>query len=280
MSPYSPIRRSPIAGAWYPSNPDVLRSEINGYIDQAANPPLQGDVIGLIAPHAGYFYSGATAGHAYRCIKGNAYEVCVIFSPLHDYMPNKLLTSAHEAYATPLGQVTVDQPLVEECSARIEESTGEILQHIANDREHSLEIQLPFLQTALRDTFKLLPVMVRSDDPVLLEAVARSIAPVLKNQKVLLVASTDLSHFYTKDEAVMLDSSMLHHMTAFSPEGILKAERCGEGFACGAGAVALMLWTSRYLGAHKVTLLHQSTSANASGDASRVVGYGALAVTG
>ena len=279
MSPYSPIRRSPIAGAWYPSNPDVLRSEINGYIDQAANPPLQGDVIGLIAPHAGYFYSGATAGHAYRCIKGNAYEVCVIFSPLHDYMPNKLLTSAHEAYATPLGQVTVDQPLVEECSARIEESTGEILQHIANDREHSLEIQLPFLQTALRDTFKLLPVMVRSDDPVLLEAVARSIAPVLKNQKVLLVASTDLSHFYTKDEAVMLDSSMLHHMTAFSPEGILKAERCGEGFACGAGAVALMLWTSRYLGAHKVTLLDQSTSADASGDASRVVGYGALAVT-
>jgi len=280
MIPYSPIRRSPIAGAWYPSNPDVLRSEINGYIDQAILPLLQGEVIGVIAPHAGYYYSGATAGHAYRCVKGNAYEVCVIFSPLHDYMPNKLLTSAHEAYATPLGQVVVDQLLVEECSARIKESTGETLQHIANDREHSLEIQLPFLQVALSEPFTLLPVMVRSQDPTLLEAAARAIGPVLKNRKALLVASTDLSHFYSKDEAVLLDSSMLHQMAAFSPEGVLKAERCGEGFACGAGAVALMLWTSRLLSAGEVTLLHQSTSADASGDASRVVGYGALAVTG
>ena len=279
MKTYPPIRHSPIAGAWYPANADVLRSEIKGYIDQASNPPLTGEVIGLIAPHAGYFYSGATAGHAYRCVQGRSYEVCVIFSPLHDFMPNHLLTSAHAAYATPLGQVAIDQDLVNECSARIRESTGESLQHIANDREHSLEIQLPFLQVALSEPFSLLPVMVRSHNPALLEATARELAPILKQRSVLLVASTDLSHFYAENEAVALDSSMLGQMTTFSPEGVLKAERCGEGFACGAGAVALMLWTSRFLGADKVTLLHQSTSADASGDASRVVGYGALAVT-
>lgn len=280
MNPYPPIRRSPIAGAWYPANPDVLRSEINGYIDSASEHALPGEVTGLIAPHAGYFYSGATAGHAYRCIRGKTYDVCAIFSPLHEYMPNKLLTSAHQAYATPLGEVMVDQELVEQCSVLIKETTGESLQHIANDREHSLEIQLPFLQVALSAPFKLLPVMVRSHDPALLEAAAAAIAQVLKGRKVLLVASTDLSHFFTQGEAIQLDTSMLQQITTFSPEGVLKAERCGEGFACGAGAVALMLWTSKLLGASKVTLLHHSTSADASGDSSRVVGYGALAVTG
>ena len=279
MNPYPPIRRSPIAGAWYPANPDVLRSEINGYIDAAAAQALPGDVTGLIAPHAGYFYSGATAGHAYRCVRDHAYDVCVIFSPLHEYMPNNLLTSAHHAYATPLGEVLVDQSLVEECSARIEKTTGETLQHIANDREHSLEIQLPFLQVALSAPFALLPIMVRNQDPALLEGAAAAIAPVLKSRKVLLVASTDLSHFYTQGEATRLDTTMLQQITDFSPEGVLKAERCGEGFACGSGAVAFMLWTGKFLGASKVTLLHHSTSADASGDSNRVVGYGALAVT-
>ncbi len=279
MNPYPPIRRSPIAGAWYPANPDVLRSEINGYINAASDLALPGEVTGLVAPHAGYFYSGATAGHAYRCVRGNAYDLCVIFSPLHDYMPNKLITSAHQAYATPLGEVMVDQQLVEECSTSIEKTIGETLQHIANDREHSLEIQLPFLQVALSAPFRLLPVMVRSQDPDLLKAAAAAIAPLLKEHKVLLVASTDLSHFYTEGEATQLDTTMLQQITDFSPEGVLKAERCGEGFACGAGAVAFMLWTCEFLGASKVTLLHHSTSADASGDRSRVVGYGALAVT-
>ena len=279
MNTYPPIRRSPIAGAWYPANPDVLRSEINSYINAAPSIDLPGEVTGIIAPHAGYFYSGATAGYAYHCVSGNVFDTCVVFSPLHVYMPNPLLTSAHQAYATPLGQVPVDQQLVEDCSLKIEKITGETLQHIVNDREHSLEIQLPFLQVALSAPFNLLPVMVRSHEPALLEAAAKAIAESLASRSVLLVASTDLSHFYTEGEALQLDTSMLHQITAFSPEGVLRAERCGEGFACGAGAVALMLWTSRYLGASKVTLLHHSTSADASGDSSRVVGYGALAVT-
>jgi hypothetical protein len=279
MNPNPPVRRSPIAGAWYPSNPEVLRSEIDGYIDAASESTLPGEVIGLIAPHAGYFYSGHTAGYAYRSVKGMSFDTCAIFSPLHDYMPNNFLTSAHEAYATPLGQVPVDHELVEACSRSVESATGDTLQHIANDREHSLEIQLPFLQRALAAPFTLLPVMVRTHDPVLLETAAKAIAECLKGKNILFVASTDLSHFYDEQEANTLDTTMLNRMTAFAPEGVLKAERCGEGFACGAGAVALMLWTTRFLGASQVTLLHHSTSADASGDSSRVVGYGALAVT-
>jgi len=279
MNPFPPVRRSPIAGAWYPDNPDELKREIDGYIDQAGTLTLPGEVVGLIAPHAGYFYSGLTAGYAYRAVKGQAYDTCAVFSPLHDYAPHDLLTTAHEAYATPLGQVPVDRALVEECSHKIAESTGQVLHAIANDREHSLEIQLPFLQSALAAPFSLLPVMVRTHEARLLESTARAIADSLKGKKVLLVASTDLSHFYSENDANVLDSTMIDQMTAFSPDGVLKAERCGEGFACGAGAVALMLWTSRFLGATSVTLLHHSTSADASGDTSRVVGYGTLAVT-
>ena len=279
MNHNPPVRRSPIAGAWYPSNPEVLRSEIDGYIDSAKELPLPGEVIGVIAPHAGYFYSGLTAGYAYRSVKGKTFDICAIFSPLHDYMPNNFLTSAHEAYATPLGEVPVDHELIEACSNKIETATGDTLQHIANDREHSLEIQLPFLQQALASPFSLLPVMVRTHDPILLETTARSFAEILINKNVLLIASTDLSHFYNEREANKLDSNMLKHMIEFSPEGVLKAERCGEGYACGAGAVALMMWITKFLGANQVTLLHHSTSADASGDDSRVVGYGALAVT-
>lgn len=279
MNHNPPVRRSPIAGAWYPSNPEVLRSEIDGYIDSAHDQTLPGELIGLIAPHAGYFYSGSTAGYAYRCVSGMSFETCAVFSPLHDYMPNDFLTTAHEAYTTPLGEIPVEHSLVEACSKSIESSTGNTLHHISNDREHSLEIQLPFLQQSLSTPFSLLPIMVRTHDPVLLESAARACAEVLRGKNILFVASTDLSHFYNEKEANTLDSAMLKQITAYSPEGVLKAERCGEGYACGAGAVALMLWITRFLGASKVTLLHHSTSADASGDTSRVVGYAALAVT-
>lgn len=279
MNPFSPVRPSPIAGSWYSANPNVLRDQINGYLDQAASTAVVDEVVGLIAPHAGYYYSGLTAAHAYNCVRGRQYDVCVIFSPLHEYLPYNLLTSAYEAYATPLGRVKVDGDLLAACSAGLQKTCGETLKPIANDSEHSLEIQLPFLQTVLGSPFTLLPIMVRSHDPLLLEMAAQAIAEVLRGQKALLVASTDLSHFYSEAEAAQLDDHMLTHMATFSPGGVLKAEKSGEGFACGAGAVALMLWTCQCLGARQVTLLHQSTSADATGESQRVVGYGALAVT-
>lgn len=279
MNINNPVRPSPIAGSWYPSNPVLLSSEIKSYVDQAKLPHLPGEVVGLISPHAGYFYSGATAGYAYRCVQGRTYDICTVFSPLHDFLPYDLMTSAHHAYGTPLGNVQVDLDTIRYLVPKIEEKTGVSLQHISNDREHSLEIQLPFLQTVLAADFKLIPIMVRTHDPIVLRGAAQAVADVLKDKNVLLVASTDLSHFYTESEANDLDAEMIRQMTGFSPEGVLKAESCGEGFACGAGAVALMLWTAHFLGASKVSLLHHSTSAEASGDTGRVVGYGALAVT-
>lgn len=279
MSSIQPVRQSAIAGSWYPANPTELEREIQGYLDKAVVDSPPGKVVGLIAPHAGYFYSGATAAYAYKTVLDKTYDLVVIFSPLHDYLPYNLLTSAHQAYATPFGQVQVDQELLGICSTSVEDATGISIVQISNDHEHSLEIQLPFLQKCLKNEFSLLPFMVRTHDETTLKKTAAALAKVLMDKNLLIVASTDLSHFYDVTTADQLDQHMLEQMTVFSPEGVLKAERDGSGFACGAGAVALALWLARDLGADKITLLKHATSAEASGDTRRVVGYGAAVIT-
>lgn len=280
MKTISPVRPSPIAGSWYPGDKTTLQKTIRGFIDQSSPSNVEGSLHGLIVPHAGYFYSGATAGYAYRCVQELSFDVCVVLSPLHDYQPAEFLTSSHSAYATPLGEIPIAIDMVEEIDRDLQASSGLELKHIGNDAEHSLEIQLPFLQVALRDTFQLVPIMVRTLNPANLQAVARSIHKVLAGKHALIVASTDLSHFYQKSTAIKLDRVMTGRFTAFDPAGVLDAEAHQEGFACGAGAVALALWTTQLMGARHVTLLHHSTSADASGDASRVVGYAAATITG
>ena len=279
MNTVPSVRPSPIAGSWYSADPAALANEIKGYLSSAKILPLSGDLVGLISPHAGYFYSGPTAGYAYRATLNMQFDLCVVVSPLHNYLPYPLLSSAHSAYATPLGQVEVDHDLLADLDRQLVENGMPGLQLIANDREHSLEIQLPFLQTALEEPFRLLPLMVRTADAQMLEKTGSILADLVRDQKTLLVASTDLSHFYDEKTANGFDKVMLEQMSQFSPAGVLQAEADEEGFACGSGAVAVVLWASKALGADKVTLLHHSTSANSSGDTSSVVGYGALAIT-
>lgn len=279
MNPINPVRPSPIAGSWYSSNADQLHEDIEGYLNSATSPEINGQLVGLIAPHAGYFYSGKTAGYAYQTVKGLSFDLCVVVSPLHAYLPYALLTTAHTFYATPLGQVEVEQELLTELNLRMNNANLASAQPLANDKEHSLEIQLPFLQTTLAKPFRLLPLMVRSSDPDYLSKTASFLVDLIRGKKVLLVASTDLSHFNDEATANALDQVMLKRMTDFSPEGVLQAEANQEGFACGSGAVALVLWTAKALGANQVTLLDHSTSARASKDTSSVVGYGALAIT-
>ncbi len=280
MSNFPSVRPSPIAGSWYPGSKTALRSAIEEYLEQAGEAKLPGKVYGLIAPHAGYFYSGSTAGYAYRCVQGESFDYCAVFSPFHDYQPFDFLTSAHQAYSTPLGEIPVAAGLLDELNDHLHAQSGLSLQRIALDREHSLEIQLPFLQVALKDSFELLPIMVRTHHAAALQEVANALSKVLAGKRVLIVASTDLSHFYPQHDANRFDNVMTTNFVQFDPQGVLDAEAKQRGFACGAGAVALALWTSRLLGATQVTLLRHTTSAEASGDTSSVVGYAAAAITG
>ncbi len=248
MTTISEVRPSPIAGRWYEGDPVLLASQVDGYLDQAELPELKGQVLAVIAPHAGHIYSGRTAGFAFRAVRGNSFPLVVIFSPLHGFHFEPLLTSAHKAYATPLGTVPIDDEAVSALEAALKKDAGLNLARIAYDQEHSLEIELPFLQRALKGEFKLLPVMVRSQEPQVARQLGLAAAEILKGKSCLLVASTDLSHFYDERSAKQFDAEMLQQFEAFSPDGIYQVDEAGKGFACGMAAVAAVFWAARALG--------------------------------
>lgn len=272
------VRPSPIAGLWYSSQPVSLKRQINTYIEQAELPELTGQVIGIVAPHAGYRYSGRTAGYAFKAIRGLSPDLVAVISPLHNYHDALYLTSAHSAYTTPLGEVVIDSQAVSQLNQALDASGAATLTPIAFDKEHALEIELPFLQCALEKPFKLLPIMIRKQSPEVVRHLGEALAQVLKGHNALMVASTDLSHFYNQDTADTLDREMLKRIGEFNPEAVIETELKGKGFACGVAAVASMLWAARLLGGTHVQLLHHSTSAEETGDFGSVVGYGAAAV--
>lgn len=279
MTETSGIRPSPIAGTWYSNDSERLKQELDGYLQHAKTPSINGRVMGVISPHAGYRYSGKTAGHAFRAVSGQSPSVVVIFSPYHDYHPAAIISSAHTHYETPLGSVPVAVDLLNTFRGQMSSEANLDIALVANDREHSLEIELPFLQRVLKGEFSLLPLMIRSHNVWTAKQIGRVLAPLLDEVSAcLLVASTDLSHFYPEETAQKLDKEMLRRMASLNPDSILEAEETGVGFACGAGAVAAMLCTAQMMGANAVQILHHSTSAEVTGDRSQVVGYGAAAV--
>lgn len=277
MNAIPEVRPSPIAGTWYSDDPVVLSRQVDTYLDEARLPALTGKVIAVVAPHAGHRYSGRTAAHAFAAVRGQKRDLVAVISPMHGPFPASLITSAHRAYATPLGEVPVDQ----EALAQLDEylrPDGMSLTPAANDQEHSLEIELPFLQRALAGPWQLLPVMVRSQSPLVARRLGTALAQVMAERNGLLVASTDLSHFYPQEMAEDLDQEMLRRIRSFTPNDLFAAEKAGKGFACGLGAVAAVLWAAREMGANQVEILHYSTSGDQTGDRASVVGYGAAAV--
>ena len=274
------IRPSPIAGQWYPAQPQALAALVDGYLAAAASdlPPLEGEVIGLVAPHAGIQYSGPVAGYAFAAVRGRAPEVVAVLSPMHYPYQAALLTTAHEAYATPLGEVPVAHELLAAWEAGVQRRGGVAFGRVANDPEHALEMELPFLQRALGGAFALLPLMMRDYRPEVCRAVGEALAEVLEGRHALVVASSDLSHYYPETVARPLDEEMLRRVAALDPQGVLTAEAEGVGFACGAGPIAAMLWATKALGARQAVVLKRASSGDVTGDYSSVVGYGAVAI--
>ncbi len=268
------LRPSPIAGTWYSANPKTLAASIDEFLDGAELPELDGQVIAIIAPHAGHRYSGAVAAHAFAALQGSNPELIAVISPYHNYDPRPLLTTKHQAYSTPLGNIEVDFTAVEELQSHINIP----ITSIANDPEHSLEIELPFLQRVFQQGFKLLPVMIRAQEEEVAEKLGDALSKTLKNKNAVLVASTDLSHFYDLKIANQLDREMLKRFASLEPETIFEAERQEKGFACGHAAVAAVQWAAIKLGANEVQILNYATSGDVTGDHSSVVGYGAAAI--
>ena len=278
MTAVSEIRPSPIAGTWYEGQPDRLARAVDGYLSAVTLPELPGKIIAVIAPHAGHRYSGPVAGYAFAALKNSAPAVVAILSPMHNLYPYQFITSAHAAYATPLGQIQVERSLVNELDEKLKVRLGYGLTAVVNDPEHSLEIELPFLQRAIRTNFTLLPVMLRQQSRSSARQMGEALAEVLQGKNALMVASTDLSHLHNQARANSLDQAMLAQVAAFSPDGLFDLDENGKGEACGLGALAAVLWASKALGADSVRVLKHATSGNVTGDFQSVVGYGAAVV--
>lgn len=272
------VRPSSLAGRWYDDDSEMLARRVDEYLDGAQLPELEGDLVAVIAPHAGHTYSGAVAGYAFAALRPLRPDVVAVIGPMHHPYSQPIMTTAHDAYSTPLGEVTIDKDLLSELDAVLKSELGFGLSPVARDPEHSLEIELPFLQRALSSEWKLLPVMVRAREPLVSQAVGRALARVLRPRNFVMVASTDLSHFYNQQTALTYDRAMLNAIESFDPEEAFDLERAGKGFACGLGALTAVMWAARELEANTVKVLRHATSGNVTGDYSSVVGYGAAVI--
>ncbi len=274
------IRQSVIAGSWYPAQPDVLRRTLEGYLADVEKVELEGELKALISPHAGYAYSGPTAAYAYKQLEdGPAFDTVAVLSPSHQAYLGRFAVTKADYYETPLGLVEVDAELVEALGKEV------TLNRVGHDGEHSLEIQLPFLQQVL-GPFTLLPVMLGeplSNDRSLATCreLSTALAKLLRDSKALLVASTDLSHLYDYNDVVRHDRVMVELVERFDIESLARALMEGRCQACGGAPVVAALLTAQALGANRAKVLHHTNSGDVTGNrrpGSYTVGYMAAAI--
>jgi hypothetical protein len=277
------IRHAALAGQWYQANPEELRQSVRNFIDHAWRREGLKDIVGIIAPHAGHVYSGPVAGHAYRQIQGNDYDVVIVIAPNH-VDPTLNFTSVYTkgAYETPLGMIPVD---TETAEAIVNYASSDAVKssevgHLTVSRgrmEHSLEIQLPFLQVALEE-FKLVPVVMGNHNTGGCKSLADAIANAVEGKKALLVGSSDLSHFHSQSEAEDLDGIVAEHVSSYDPQGLLDVLASGKAEACGGAPMAAVMMAANKLGATNATVLNMATSGDITGDTSNVVGYMSAAI--
>ncbi len=271
------VRHSVIAGSWYPGDPKQLRAMIDDFLTNVTVEPLKGELVGLIVPHAGYVYSGQVAAYAYAQLRKSVFSRAVIVSPVHRVYPGRFAVTDKAYYETPLGLVPVDGELVQGIERYVS------LNPVSQDMEHSLEIQLPFLQHVLGD-FALTPIMMGEQDWQSALELGQALASAIGERRAaghdgnLLVASTDLSHFYRYEVAVRLDQQALDCITAYDPECLARTLAMHKAEACGGGPVAAIMVAARQLGADHAVLLKYMNSGDVTGDRSSVVGYAAAAL--
>jgi MEMO1 family protein len=271
-------RPAAVAGTWYPGRPDALAEEIDGLLARARPPGPGGDVLALVAPHAGLMFSGGVGAHAYRAVSGQTYDLLVLVGPSHFAAFEGVALFPGGAFDTPLGPVPIDP------SAAAALAAFPVIRPLpaVHQREHALEMQLPFVRRLFPDT-PMVPLLIGSQNRPTIVALADALAETLADRRPLLVASTDLSHYYDAKTAGHLDGRVAEHLDRFDPEGLLalyesypESER-GRSVACGAAAAIAVMRAARALGATSGRVLAYAHSGEVSGDYEGVVGYIAAA---
>ena len=264
------VRDPVLAGTWYPGDPGVLRQTIGDYLSRANPSGPEGKVLAIIVPHAGYLYSGQVAAYSYNLLQRNAPRTVFLIGPSHRVGFRGISVSQYSSYKTPLGVVPVDQDLAKKLLSVNPRMTW-VPQ--ADAQEHSLEIQIPFLQTVLKD-FHIVPIIMGEQDLETCVLLAKSLVQVLPNTSdTVILASTDLSHFHTDQQARTLDGEFIKHVREFAPEALAKAFAAGSCEACGAGPAIAGMLAARELGANRSVILNYANSGDVTGDRRQVVGY-------
>jgi hypothetical protein len=274
---HASVRRPAVAGTWYPGEAESLAAEVDGCLAGVSPVDAPGRLVALISPHAGFRYSGPVAAHAYALLRGRRDLTVVLVGPSHRMAFDGVSVYARGAFATPLGEVPIDEPVAD---AVLRAGDGVVLDEPRPHRdEHSLEMQLPFLQR-LVPGLRLVPLLMGTQARGEVDALARALAAALAGRDALLVASSDLSHYHPATVANELDARVVADVERYDPDGLMARLESFHGHACGGGPMVAVMRAARARGATRATILRYGDSGDAGEhDKSRVVGYLAAALS-
>ncbi len=262
------IRHQQVAGYFYSADKEKLQKDISLLLQSAKTEKSFNKIFGIVSPHAGYIYSGKTAAYVYNLLKEKNYKTVIIISPSHSEYFSGISIYDGDAYQTPLGIVEIDQQM----SERLIENSKIIFRGIQGHRkEHALEVQIPFLQSVLKD-FKIVPVVMGDQSKMFIDHLAERIA-FAADDDTLVVASSDMSHFYDSEKANVLDSVIEKRINEFDFEQLLKDLDNKKCEACGGGPIAAMMKAASLKNINKSLVIDRSDSGDITGDKSEVVGY-------
>lgn len=264
------IRKPAVAGMFYSKQQGTLEREVAVFLENSPKIEIVNKIYGIIVPHAGYLYSGGVAARAYRQLIDRDFDTVVVIAPSHRIYFEEISVYNGSAYNTPLGDVPVDRDLSRQIVNIHPKIVHSDIGH--NIDEHSLEVQLPFLQQVLSE-FKLIPIVMGNQDYSNIEILTNALTKVLKNKNALVVASSDLSHFYSSDKASLLDNVVVEDVGNFDEEKLNQNLQKGLCEMCGSGPVITTMKVCRNLGADKSKILIYRNSGDVMGDRSQVVGY-------
>ena len=272
------IRKAAVAGTWYPGTAGALIRDVEDYVN-AAKVDLQGHVQGIIAPHAGLMFSGRIGASAYKAAAASQYDVLFVVGPSHYVGFDGFSVWPEGAFDTPLGPARIDS----EAAKLLLRSPFGTDRPDAHMREHSLELQLPFVCHLFSD-IPIVPVVIGFQTREVIHGLAVALADAARYRRALLIASTDLSHFLDARTAASLDGRVQGYVEAFDPDGLLDwfeqhpPEERGRYVACGGGAAIAVMLAARQLGTRHGRVLSYGHSGEISGDHEAVVGYLAAAL--
>jgi AmmeMemoRadiSam system protein B len=265
------MREPAVSGTFYPGDPKALRRDIERYLDNAVFDDVYGAIVGLISPHAGFMYSGPVAAYGYKALQKSSYDTVVVVAPSHRAYFQGVAIQDKGGYKTPFGVIAIDEEI---SAAMLRDSEDVINDARPHAMEHSLEVQLPFLQVVLK-TFKLVPLVIGVQDVRTCERLADRLWDVLRlsGKRVLIVGSTDLSHYHPYAQANKLDNVLVDDLEKYDLKALQEDFEKERFEACGYGPIIITMMVSKRMGATKSKVLKYLNSGDTSGDKSGVVGY-------